>query len=114
MLLISETDRMETISENRNTTMVADYYSAEFKLRDPRLFYKFKIRNSVLEPLFAVIKEGSHVLKNIKQGDVINMRYYPSDNSIPAQTKETKIKYITMDSPMAFKNHYVIGLDVDC
>jgi hypothetical protein len=89
-----------------------EYDSAEFRLSQANLFYKFKIRNSISEPLFAVIKEGSLALESMKEGDIINMLYYPSDKSIPVESKDTKIKYITKDSPMAFRNHYVIGLDV--
>jgi hypothetical protein len=87
-----------------------NYYSAEFKLAHPKILYQFKLRRSESEPMFAVVKEGSKALDNINEGDIINMRYYPSDRSIPPETLDTRIKYITRDETTGFKNHYVIGL----
>lgn len=92
---------------------ITDYYSAEFKLNEPRILYQFKIRNSVEEPLFAVVKEGSKALDCLKAGDVINMRYYSLDKTIPSELRDTRIKYITKDSDIGFKDHYVIGLDLN-
>ena len=91
---------------------INDYYSAEFKLHEPRILYQFKIRKSVEEPVYVVVKEGSKALDNIKEGDVISMRYYSLDRSIPSRSRDTRIKYITKDSSTGFKDHYVIGLDV--
>ncbi|MCF6245837.1 MAG: hypothetical protein L3J69_00610 [Desulfobacula sp.] len=92
---------------------IKEFYSAEFKLIEPRILYQFKVRKSVAEPMYAVVKEGSKALDNIKEGDVINMRYYSEDKTIPAESFNTKIKYITKDSSIGFKDHYVIGLDIE-
>lgn len=104
---------MNIITENQNKDEANEFDSAEFKLNEPRIFYQFKIRKSVSEPMFAVVKEGSKALENIKKGDIINMRYYYLDKSIPTELKDTKIKYITKDNSTGFKDHYVIGLDID-
>ena len=103
---------MGFIFENQNEAETKEYYSAEFKLDHPKILYQFKIRKSNTEPMFAVIKEGSKALDNIKEGDIINMRYHYLDQSIPVESKDTKIKYITKDSTIGFKDHYVIGLDI--
>jgi len=103
---------MECIVENEVESGSIAYYSAEFKLNCPRILYQFKIRKSNSEPMFAVVQEGSKALDNIKEGDVINMRYYHLDKSMPAERIDTKIKYITKDGSMGFKNHYVVGLDI--
>ena len=98
--------------ENQNKGESRDYYSAEFRLNYPKILYQFRIRKSILEPMFAVIKEGSKALDSIKEGDIINMRYHCLDRSIPVESKDTRIKYITKDSTIGFKDHYVIGLDI--
>ena len=98
--------------ENQNEDELRDYYSAEFKLNHPKILYQFKIRKSSSEPMFAVIKEGSKALDNIEEGDIINIRYHCLDKSIPVESKDTRIKYITKDSTIGFKDHYVIGLDI--
>ncbi|MCK5349768.1 MAG: hypothetical protein KAJ25_10285 [Desulfobacula sp.] len=103
---------MGNIIENRNESELREYYSAEFKLNEPKILYQFRVRKSISEPMFAVVKEGSKALENINEGDIINMRYYYMDKSIPSESKNTKIKYITKDSSIGFKDHYVIGLDI--
>ena len=89
-----------------------EYYSAEFKLNKSKILFQFKIRKSHTEPMFAVVKEGSKALENIKEGDVVNMRYYSLDKSVPAESIDTRIKYVSKDSASGFKDHYVIGLDI--
>ncbi|MCP3873527.1 MAG: hypothetical protein GY699_10290 [Desulfobacteraceae bacterium] len=103
---------MGIIIESHSEDKLREYYSAEFKLDHPKISYQFRIRKSNSEPMFAVVKEGSKALENIKEGDIINMRYHFNDNSIPAESKETKIKYIAKDSSVGFKGHLVIGLDI--
>lgn len=104
---------MGVIVEDQKNVEPTDYYSAEFKLNQPRILYQFKIRKSVTEPMYAVVKEGSKALDNIKEGDVINMRYYSLDKTVPSESRNTRIKYITKDSTTGFKDHYVIGLDIE-
>ncbi len=103
---------MEGLIQNQNDDQFSQYYSAEFQLDHSKILYQFKIRKSASEPMFAVVKEGSRALKNIKEGDIVTMRYYSLDKSVPSCSKETRIKYICKDSTIGFKNHYVIGLDV--
>lgn len=104
---------MGMIVESRESKNEKSFYSAEFKLNHPQIFYRFKIRKSLTEPLYAVVKEGSRVLDNIKEGDVISMQYYSLDKTIPPAMLDTKIKYIAKDSSSGFRNHYVIGLDIE-
>ncbi len=103
---------MGVMIENHTNENLKEYYSAEFKLDHPKIVYQFRLRKSSSEPMFAVVKEGSKALDNIKEGDIVNMRYHYQDHTIPAESKDTKIKYITKDSTIGFKDHYVIGLDI--
>lgn len=89
------------------------YYSAEFQLNQSKIMYQFRLRKSMTEPMFAVVKEGSEALKNIKEGDVIEMYYHFLDKTIPSEQRQTLIKYISKDSTVGFKDHYVIGLSFD-
>jgi hypothetical protein len=89
-----------------------EYQSAEFILRHPKILYQFKIRKSNSEPMFAVVKEGSKALDSLKEGEIINMRYHCMDKSIPPESKDTKIKYVSKDSKIGFKDHYVVALDI--
>ena len=62
---------MEGQSQNHGS--LDKYYSAEFQLDNTKIMYQFKLRQSLSEPMFAVVKEGSKALENIKEGDVIDM-----------------------------------------
>lgn len=90
-----------------------EFYSAEFQLTESKIMYQFKLRRSESEPLFAVVKEGSQALENIKEGDVINMQFHYLDKTIPAELKQTRIKYIIKDGTNGFKGHYMVGLALD-
>ena len=89
-----------------------NYFRAEFQLRQPRIFYQFKVRKNDAEPLFAVVKEGSQALENLKAGDVIPMTYYFHDTDAPAEKRETRIKYITKIHETGFKGHFMVALDI--
>jgi len=104
---------MRISGRDRDETRGQGYSHAEFALTQPKIFYQFKVRNSASEPLYAVVKEGSRALAHIKAGDVVPMRYYSADKTVPVQTRNTKIKYITKDTPLGFRDHYVIGLCIE-
>ena len=101
---------MENRSHRTGNDPIKSFYSAEFQLRQSKLLFQFKLRKSHTEPMFAVVKEGSKALENIKAGDVIDMRYYCVDENKPAVSRPTRIKYIAKDNSVGFKDHYVIGL----
>ncbi|MFH2093435.1 MAG: hypothetical protein ABIJ31_13840 [Pseudomonadota bacterium] len=101
---------MDTIKNRQAKKTIEEYYSAEFQLNQSKIMYHFKLRKSRTESMFAVLKEGSKALEDIKEGDIIDMRYYYTDKSLPAEQKQTRIKYITKDSSAGFKDHFVVGL----
>ena len=101
---------LETTKENESLN---EYISAEFELAQPRIFFQFKIRKNAEEPVFAIVKEGSKALEDLKEGEIIPMTYYFQDRSVPAEKKETRIKYIAKGNAMGFKGHYMIALDID-
>ena len=95
---------------NYGSKKESGYYSAEFKLQQSKIMYQFKLRKSQSESMFAVVKEGSKALENIKEGDVIDMHYHYLDKSMPTELRPTRIKYIAKNSDVGFKDHYVVGL----
>ncbi len=89
------------------------YTSAEFQLENPGIFYQFKIRRHRDEPLFALVQSGSKALESLKKGDLIPMTYHFQDRTIPAERKNTLIKYILDGTTMGFKDHFIIALDIN-
>ncbi len=92
----------------------APYFSAEFQLGNPGIFYQFKLRNNTSEPMFGLIKKGSKVLESIKSGDTLPMIFHFQNRTIPAERRTTRIKYIEDGNNNGFKGHYLIALDINC
>ena len=90
---------------------VAGYFRAEFKLGDMNILYGFKLRSTSVDPMFALVSPSSTLLKLLREGDVITMKYYSSDRSMPGKDRETRITYIRMFPPGRFNGHCMIGLE---
>ena len=74
--------------------------------------YQFRIWNLSPNGIGVVIKNDSEVLKSLKVGDVLEMKYNPSDISTPPEHLKTEIKHITKDDTGRFKNHTLVGLQI--
>lgn len=99
---------MTTIQSEKTT-----YFSAEFQLKNPGVFYQFKVRQSDCEPCFALVKKGSKALEHIKPGDSLVMTYHYLDKTIPAEKRITRIKYVADGNNKGFKGHYLIALEIE-
>ena len=86
------------------------YYSVQFAVKDLGYFYQFKIRDVSALGLCILVDEKSKVLKHLKVGDVLEMKYYLSESMGTTETFKTKIRHITKDADKRFKGHYQIGL----
>lgn len=56
------------------------------------------------------VKADSGLLKHLSVGDVLNIKYYPTDSSRPAEYLKTQIRHITKDEQGRFKEHFLVGL----
>ncbi|WP_321493543.1 hypothetical protein [uncultured Desulfobacter sp.] len=89
------------------------YFSAEFQLGNPGIYYQFKLRENESEPFFALVTKNSTALQTLRSGDLVPMIFHYQDKTIPAVHKTTRIKYILDGTPIGFKDHFMIGLDID-
>ena len=89
------------------------FFSAEFQLDNPGIFYQFKLRKNDSEPFFALVTKHSRALESLKSGDLGPMIFHYQDKTIPAVRKPTRIKYILDGTPIGFKDHVMIGLDIE-
>ena len=88
------------------------YYSIEFKVEDPGLSYRFKLRDISSTGMCILVKETSELLNYIKTGDILNVKYYFEE---PLEKKElitTRIKHITKNNHGRYKGHYLVGLEI--
>ncbi|MBW2370125.1 MAG: hypothetical protein JRH15_19820 [Deltaproteobacteria bacterium] len=105
----------ETVqNQNLNTRPrfhLDQYHSVEFSVENVKFLYQFKIWRTPELPFFVIVKKGSHIMKLIKAGDVLNMRYYTGDVKLPTQLFSTKILDIRWQDQGRFNDHYMISMD---
>ncbi|MCG8615064.1 MAG: hypothetical protein MI802_02505 [Desulfobacterales bacterium] len=87
------------------------YFSAEFQLENPRIFFQFRLRYSDAESMFVVVKQDSQALECLKAGDVIPMTFHYQDRDIPAERQPVRITSISDGMHFGFKGHFVISLE---
>ena len=58
------------------------------------------------------IKEDSVVLKHLRVGDILEMKYYPATLSEQAEYFKTEIRYITKERRGRFRGHYMVDLSI--
>ncbi len=92
--------------------IVDQYYSVEFSVKGLELVYQFKIWNLSQKGMCVLVKEESELLKHIRVGDRMKMKYYPVDLKGPVTLLETEVKHITKDDGGRFKGHYMMGLSI--
>jgi hypothetical protein len=101
---------MERRSEPRD--IIDKYYSVEFLLKDCAYVYQFKIWNLISKGICVLVKEDSELLKRVKVGDRVKLKYYTTDSLKPVEFLQTEIKHITKDEQGRFKGVYLMGLSI--
>jgi len=86
------------------------YYGVEFSITNDNILYQFKIWNSESKPMFFLIKENSNIFGHIKPGNVLNMRYYSVDPTLPTECWNTQIEQISNEKNGRFKGHHLVEL----
>jgi PilZ domain len=100
-------------SEDRrpeSRTMLDRYYSVEFQLQDTGNVYQFKLRDMSSKGLGILVNKDSAVLKHLKVGDTVDMKYIPPESAGSSESLKTQIAHITQKDEEPFKGHFLIGL----
>ncbi len=101
---------IERRSEPRK--MIDKFFRVEFSKSGLPPLYTFKLRDISSKGMSILVKEGSNVLKSLKVGDILDMKYYTEKHSSQPNQLKTKIKYITKDDQERFKGHRLVGLSI--
>ena len=96
----------------RPRQIIEKYYSVEFEIpvKDARAVYQYKIRDISDHGMCLLVREDSAVLKHMKVGDEMRMKYWPEAASGPPRQVTTRVRHITKDKQGRFKGHYLVGL----
>lgn len=103
-------DNIEKRSEPR--TELDKYHSVEFRASEEGSLYKFKIWNISSKGMCLLVREDSETMKELQVGTVLEMKYYTTNFSKPAEKLKTEIRHITKENEGRFKGHFLVGLSV--
>jgi hypothetical protein len=102
--------RVERRREPR--TRIDELYSVELIVPAMSAIYQFRIWNLSSNGMCIMVKDDSEILRHLKVGDVLEMKYNPSDRSTPPEHRTTKIRHLTKDQTGRFKGHTLVGLQI--
>ena len=97
-------------SETRR--LVDRYHNVEILIDGMAPAYVFKLRDISSTGMGVLVKEGSDLLNHIKIGEVLDVKYNPSQRSDSSEYFKTKIRHITIDAADSFRGHATIGLSI--
>jgi integration host factor subunit beta len=101
-----------TLKRGEPRKIVDEYYSVEFSTSDIAITHQFKLWNLSRGGICIMTSEESSILKHLKVGDILNMRYYKTELPEPSDYTKTEIKHITREENGRFRGHYLIGLAI--
>jgi len=88
------------------------YHSVEMSIDGMAPFYVFKLRDISPSGMGILVKENSDLLKQIKPGQIVSVRYNPAHPSWSPEVLETAIQHITKDADIRYRGHVLIGLSI--
>ncbi len=89
-----------------------EYHCVEFSLDDLAIPYQFKIWNIASKSMCLLVRQDSDILRRIKVGDTVNMKYYSGCSWSSGEYKPTAIRHITKNDEGPFKGHYLVGIEI--
>jgi hypothetical protein len=108
--IMDATEKLETKSD---PCMIIDRYSSvEITVGISEPTYMFKIRNSPFADVAILVKEDSVVLKHLKVGDKLNLKYNPAVASELPEYRTTEIRHIKKSGNGRFNGHYLVDFAV--
>jgi hypothetical protein len=103
-------EKIESISDP--CLMMDRYSSVEIAVNNSEPVYMFKIRNSPFAGIAILVKEDSVILKHLKVGDKLNLKYNPAVASDLPEYIATEIRHIIKDNNGRYNGHYLVDFGV--
>ena len=107
---------MDCLAIHQNTDRLKaatdQYHSVEFELAGMIYPYQFKIRSIASRSMCFLIKEDSDILPRLREGDILEMKFYSPGSVHTSEPRKTVIREITRDDQGPFKGHYLVGLEI--
>ena len=107
-----QTENGKKGSEKRSEPrkILDQYYSVEFSISKMLPVYQFKVRDVSPSGIGILLNEGSAVLDHLEVGNVLEMKYNPSNSSDLPEYLKTEIRHITKIDEGKYRGHYLVGM----
>lgn len=96
--------RVEARIENRKNA------SVEFTPGENEIAYHFNLKDFSSKGFGIMVRKDSKVLKHLKTGDILDMRYHPDKATANPELHRTQIKHISEPAPGKHQDHMIVGL----
>ncbi len=90
--------------------IIGRFYSLEFSLKDLLYSYRFKIQAISNDCIEVIIKEDSEIINYIKEGDIVDIRFYSQRLSYDPKVIKCEIKKVLKENSGRFKGHYRVQI----
>jgi len=84
--------------------------SVEFIPGNCNIPYHFKLKDFSSKGLGIMVRNDSKVLKHIRPGDILDMKYHSDTATANPIAHRTEIKHISEPDPGKHENHKLVGL----
>ncbi len=93
-------------------TIIDEYYMIEFSFEGETQTRQYLIRDASPAGMCFVAERNSDVLKRIKVGDVLDLKYYPTFAKKPMHSARVRIAHISEDVGRRFGDSLLIGISL--
>jgi hypothetical protein len=101
-----------SIEEFHSHPPFVPFHSVEIAIDGLAIPYQFKIWQNPSMPMCLLVREDSEIVSRLREGDVLNMRYYSEASKYPTEHMETEILQIEKNREGRYKGHYWIALGI--
>lgn len=108
--MCSDQRRLES-SESR-VPLPEHFHSVEFVLQSPHPIYQFKLWRSERNRAFLLIKDSSTLLKHLKVGNILPMKYHYDGSALDTEVCDTQIEKIVNEEQGRFRGHHRVELAI--
>ena len=88
------------------------FHSVEFVIQSPHPIYQFKLWRSECNQVFLLIKDNSKLLRHLKVGNILPMKYHCGESAFQTEVCDTQIENIVNEEQGRFRGHHRVELAI--
>ncbi len=101
--------REQRLSHRRYLDM---FHSVELSIGGMPYCYQFKLRDRSEKGMCVLVQESSKIMPYLNIGDILDVKFWPSDKAVPPEKLKTQIRHITKTPTNSSVGHFYVGLMV--